>query len=286
MTASVPQGGREGSAVMSVERLLVRVWWGLRGGESPLLARSILPSRRGAWPRVPRPPRRTRGRPGTPGLSQVCGLRPRSRLPAPGASTGGVSVCFLQGPPQPGLRVHPLQQGHHGGRQLPLQGPGNPGAAASWPRPAGLPSTTRLSPGSTVRPVNRSTAPPTRTVCSPSSLLPLLGSPEPTPLTSPAASRPPAAPVLPGALLPAAPGPTSAALPIHQQRRCGHSQAIHTSLHLHPLCPRPVAVSPRPVHGPVSPPNPWFHQHFPLLMSPTGPHRTCWPQSGVVQTLT
>lgn len=35
------------------------------------------------------------------------------------------TTCFLQGFAQPGLRVHPLQPGHHGRGQLSLQGQGN-----------------------------------------------------------------------------------------------------------------------------------------------------------------
>lgn len=41
-----------------------------------------------------------------------------------------MSVSFFQRSPQPGLRVHPIQQGHHGRRQLPLHRQGNCG----WPQ--------------------------------------------------------------------------------------------------------------------------------------------------------
>lgn len=39
-------------------------------------------------------------------------------------------VSFFQRSPQPGLRVHPVQQGHHGRGQLPLHRQGNCG----WPQ--------------------------------------------------------------------------------------------------------------------------------------------------------
>lgn len=94
------------------------------------------------------------------------------------------------------------------------------------------------------------------------------------------------APVLLGALLPGAP----------RDQRPPPSPPISTARAVTLMLTAPPSTCTLSVPGLLSPhpglstalslpPNPRFHQHFPLLMSLTGPHRTCWPQSGVVRTL-
>lgn len=220
MTASAPQGGREGRQA----GLWRACWAGPSGGESPLLGGSVRPSGNSSVS------------PGSVGCGPGQDLQPL-QPPRPGPAQGACLCC--RGLPSQAFEYIRYNKGIMGEDSYPYEGQvirdscgftaAACGAARHLPP---RPRERQRGPSHQDRPLVRSSSPR------------LAGA---HPHTSPAASRPPVAPVLWVPSCRCTERPASTALPIRQHCPCGHSHADRAFQHLHPLCPRPV-------HGPVSPP--------------------------------